>query len=107
MDIKKNILNTEWSSLKNAIDYGNIDFVLQQMIFIDHFHINNNNWWTNMLNQVSQHGNIGTGAIKCYQILLEKEKILNTSLLPSRIIFDNVKTNWFYQVKQDPGPFRD
>ena len=107
MDIKKNILNTQWSSLKKAIDYGNIDFVLQQMIYIDHFHINNHNWWCNMLNFVSQDGNVGKGAIKCYQILLEKENILNTGLLPSRIIFDIVKTKWCYHVNTDPGLFRD
>ena len=107
MDIKKNILNTEWSSLKNAIDYGNIEFALQQMIYIDDIHMNNDNWWTNLLNFVSQCGNVGKGADKCYQILLQKEKLMNTGLLPSRKIFDNVKTKWAYQVKQDPGKFRD
>ena len=107
MDIKKNILNTEWGSLKKAIDYGNIDYVLQQMIYIDDIHMNNDNWWSNMLNFVSQDGNVGKGAEKCYQILMEKEKLMNTGLLPSRKIFDSVKTRWCYEVKQDPGEFRD
>ena len=38
---------------------------------------------------------------------MEKETLMNTGLLPSRKIFDSVKTRWFYEVKQDPGEFRD
>jgi len=107
LDIKKNVFDTEWGCLKRAIDYGEMDFVIDIMQYIDKDHLESEVWWCLMLNHVSQDGNVGKGAEKCYTILCEREKLLNSGLQPSRDIYDKVKVKWYHEVKEDPGEFRD
>ena len=107
LDLKRNIYSEEWSAFKKAIDYGDMDLVNFYMEYINEQYLNNENWWEIMLNHVSQDGNVGKGAEKCYKILMKREEMLNTQSKPNRKIYDKVKQLWHYTVKEDPGEFRD
>tara|TARA_B110000027_G_C15818190_1_gene168670 strand:- start:119 stop:466 length:348 start_codon:yes stop_codon:yes gene_type:complete len=107
LDLKRNIYSEEWSAFKKAIDYGDMDLVNFYMEYINEEYLNNENWWEIMLNHVSQDGNVGKGAEKCYKILMKREEMLNTQSKPNRKIYDKVKQLWHYTVKEDPGEFRD
>ena len=107
LDLKRNIYCKEWSAFKKAIDYGDMETVNFYMEYINDEYLKNEEWWGVMLNHVSQDGNVGKGAEKCYEILIKREKLLNTNKLPNRKIYDLVKNQWCYKVKEDPGEFSD
>lgn len=109
IDLKKNIYSHHYGgALKKAIDYGEMELVELYLSYIDNEHLNYEEWWCLMLDHVSQNGNIGSGAEKCYQILRFRESLLGfPDRLPRRNIFDRVKERWSYTVKEDPGRFRE
>lgn len=108
IDLDKNIYSTEkGGALKKAIGYGDMKLVKFYMGFLKKDFLQNEEWWVNMLDHVSQDGNVGQGSNKCYEILLEIEKLLDSNKLPSRKIFDIVKTKWYYDAKDPDYKFCD
>lgn len=106
LDFNRNIYCKEWSSFKKSIDYGNMELVYFYMNYINKDYLQDKEWWKIMLDHVSQNGNVGKGAEKCYEILCKREELLNTDKLPNREIYDIVKMKWCYRVTEDPGEFR-
>ena len=109
INLDKNIYSSnKGGALKKAIDYGDMGIVEYYMTYLNSEYLENDGWWCDMLSYVSQNGNIGKGAEKCYIILCLREKLRGyPDRLPDRKIYDVVKHKWAYRVKLDPGEFRD